>query len=114
MASSENSDINEEARVELFIKYTGMFWTEHSYTQIIDDCSFNLRETVNNIIKKLKNTNIENALTYFIFAAALLSFLEKTCEKNIEYFTSTIKDYINEDTSVSVSDKEKIIGCLPN
>ena len=109
----ENSVINEEARIKQFIGYICMFWTEPSYTQSIENCSFNLRETVDSIIEKLKDEDIENALTYFIFAASLLFFLEKTCEKNIESFNSTIKDYMNKNKDLSNEDKEKLIACLP-
>jgi len=122
MASCENSitreyekyQINKKALEILYLSYIDKLWREPSYSQSIKNCSFKLRETVDDIIAKLKNADIDNPKTYFSFGAGLLHFVQEECIKNIEFFNSSIKTYINEDIEMSFDDKKKLIGFLPN
>ena len=93
----EKYQINKKALEILYLSYIDKLWREPSYSQNITNCKFNLQKTVDDIIAKLKNADIDNPKTYFSFGAALLHFVQEECIKNIEFFNSSIKTYINED-----------------
>ena len=99
-----------------YLSYIVMLCSEPSYLDIIVSCTFNFRKVINEIITKLQNENVEDVYMFYLFGKTLLHFLQEKCIKNIECFQSFTKDYIEttDHERVSVDDKKKLLGCLPN